>query len=387
MRKLAVIVDTFPRWSERFIARELRELARRGVDFSVFCLKAGDLPDAEDADWHGLIERRVVLPSCLVPSAYIERNRDPDAARRLKAARAELGLSMFSRVSCAEKLTTLLREDKFQHVHAHFANLPSTIGWIAAQSAKIPFSMSVHARDLFVEAQLLKEKLSDAVMVFACHARAAEHLQGKYGDRNKMVLVKHGLPLERHPFSERTPRTSGAPFRLLAAGRFVEKKGFDDLIEAVALSNGVTLILCGDGPLKKNLQARIKKSKLSDVVTVSDPLSGSALQNAYAAADSFVAPHREAADGDSDGVPNTILEAFAAGVPVIGTSAGSMAEVLTEQRGVLSAPADPKSLAAAIAWAREHGAELEQRAAAARAFVEKQYDIQKNIAPLLEMLA
>ena len=63
MRRLAVIVDTFPRWSERFIARELRELARRGVDFSVFCLKAGNLPDDTDADWHGLIERRVVLPS------------------------------------------------------------------------------------------------------------------------------------------------------------------------------------------------------------------------------------------------------------------------------------------------------------------------------------
>src|SRR5476651_1422863 len=115
-KRLAVVVDTFPRWSERFIARELSELRRRGVEFSVFCLKAGTTPAETDPEWAGLIERRVVLPTCLLPNL-----RRLDA--RYELARKELG-TFFRRLGCATKLAELLRAGRFEHVHAHFASLP-----------------------------------------------------------------------------------------------------------------------------------------------------------------------------------------------------------------------------------------------------------------------
>src|SRR6185369_8213744 len=116
----------------------------------------GDEPPAGDPEWDGLIERRVVLPSCILPRGFV-LDGDADMRRRQEAAREALGASFYSKFGCALKFAELLREGKFQHVHAHFANLPSTIGWLAANAAKIPFSMSVHARDLFVEPQALEE--------------------------------------------------------------------------------------------------------------------------------------------------------------------------------------------------------------------------------------
>ena len=80
---LAVIVDTFPRWSERFIARELNELVRRGIAVTVFCLKAGRVPAADDVEWAGWLARRKVIPRYVLP-----KFRPPDDAmqRRLDAA-------------------------------------------------------------------------------------------------------------------------------------------------------------------------------------------------------------------------------------------------------------------------------------------------------------
>src|SRR5260221_10254208 len=80
----AVIVDTFPRWSERFIARELNELKRRGVAFTIYCLKAGDAECEHDPEFADLIAQRVVLPACFLPSFARNLGQDATAKERLK---------------------------------------------------------------------------------------------------------------------------------------------------------------------------------------------------------------------------------------------------------------------------------------------------------------
>src|SRR5205809_6732355 len=92
---VAVIVDTFPRWSERFIARELNELRRRGVDFFIYCLKAGDEACAADPEFSDLIARRVVLPECFIQSAARELGLDAAAIARRKRVDGEMGHTAF----------------------------------------------------------------------------------------------------------------------------------------------------------------------------------------------------------------------------------------------------------------------------------------------------
>lgn len=383
MKKVAVVVDTFPRWSERFIARELQELLRRGVDLTVFCLKAGKLLPNDD-DWRGLLERRVVLPSGLLPGNM--KSLAPEARGRWEEARRFFGLAGYRQLARAAALRNHLLKSGFGHLHAHFANLPSTLGWLAAMEAQLPFSFSVHARDLFLEAQLLERKLAACVRVFTCHARAREFLAAKTVQKDKVCLMHHGLPLD-----QLWMRPSQHGVWILAAGRFVAKKGCDVLIEAAAqpvLANrDVEVILVGEGPERDALAAKIRKLRLERKVSLLDPVDRTELQNAMRAASLFAAPYRTAPDGDADGVPNAVLEAFALGVPVIGTDAGGLSEILTPETGTVVPQNDPAALAQAIAAFMDSPAAAGEKTRAARALIEREYDIRRNIEPLWELVA
>ena len=385
MQKLAIIVDTFPRWSERFIARELQELLRRGIDFSVFCLKSGEpLPD--DGDWRGLLERRVVLPSGLLPKRAMVSA--PVVRQRWEEARRLLGLRGYKALARAAALRDRLLEGGFGHVHAHFANLPSTLGWLAALDAGLPFSFAVHARDLFLEAQLLEQKLTDCVRVFACHVRAQGYLTARTAQQDKVRLMHHGLPLEQYP---RRLELGGPGLGMVAAGRFVPKKGFDSLLEAVArlarARRQVALMLLGDGPEREKLQAKIRALRLEGQAVIKKPVGSAELRDILSGAGLLVAPYRTAGDGDSDGVPNVVLEAFALGTPVMGTDAGGLSEILTPRTGTVVPQNDTAALIQALAEFLEAPRAALPKTQAARELVESDYDIRKNIAPLLELVA
>lgn len=377
--KLAVVVDTFPRWSERFIARECRELLRRGVDLSIFCLRAGDELPRDEHEWDGLIERRIVLPRCLMPSLRSESHLPAAVRARRELVRETLGATAYAKVRCAESLTELLRTHGVTHVHAHFASLPSTIGWLAATECGLTFTFSVHARDLFVDAQLLAQKAADAAAIFCCHGKAFEFLKKEH-PAAKAIHMPHGLPLELFPRRAKNP--VGVP-HLLAAGRFVEKKGFFELLEALAepelLKAEWTATLLGDGPLRAKLKARVERLRLGERVKLVDAVSGDALRAEFERAALFVAPYKETADGDADGIANVLLEAMALGVPVVATQSGSAREVVTEATATVIAECSAGAIGAGIGKAIVDSARTVKCADAARALIEERFDVRKNM--------
>lgn len=397
--RVAIVVDTFPRWSERFIARELNELLRRGVDFTIFALRKGTLPPGEDPEWQGLLKRLRVLPS--VPSARtiaatlkaMPSLRRGETRRRLHAVRKGLGPAGIMRLARGHALGALVAEGGYTHVYAHFANWPSTIGWLGAYDSQRPLVLSVHARDLFVEAQLLDEKIRDAVAVFACSSVACECVRQAPGGAAKAVLMPHGLPLELFAFrppESRQPRHAGRA-DLLAAGRFVPKKGFADLLDALAhpalADRSLCLTLLGDGPERKALDRETARRGLSGRVEIRLPESGPHLRQMLAESTVFVAPYRAAGDGDQDGIPNVVLEAFALGTPVVATGAGGLPEAVTEATGRVAREGDASSLAATIAAALDDPEGSARRAHAARKLVEARHDIRTSIEPLARLFA
>jgi glycosyltransferase involved in cell wall biosynthesis len=381
MARLAVVVDTFPRWSERFIAREVAELLRRGIDTTVFALKTSPLPDPQDADWAGLADRAVVLPFCIVPALTLRKDRK--LAAKFEEIRNRIDASSLSRLNCMPSLLDLLRRGKFTHVHAHFAGLPSTIAWLAAEALGLPFTMSVHARDVFVEAQLLEEKLAAAQRVFCCHFTSCAYLKERTKDSQKVVLMHHGLPLDRYRFTWH-PRPNVRPLRLFSAGRFVEKKGYADLLTAMPVSGAYALTLAGDGPARRRLERIIRERGMQERVVIRDPLSSSELEQHFRTADIFIAPFRQAADGDIDGVPNTVLEAFAFGLPVAGTLAGGLKELLPG-RALLATP-DVPALAAGLADMIEYPERAHGEPLAARRLIEEEFALERAIEPLLSQI-
>lgn len=385
---VAVIVGSFPQWSERFIAREIGELVRRGVQVTIFALRRGTLPFEADAEFDPLRLRLQFLPRTLT-AAVLHLGRPPKGEQR-NAVHRELGLPGLARSMKSRSLVRALRQGGFTHIHAHFANWPSTLGWLAARETGLPFTFSAHARDLFVEPQLLAEKAADAVAFFACHRRAFERLR-KLASGSRAVLMHHGLPLESFPFRE--PRRAAEPARpaqLVCAGRFVPKKGLLDLLIALAhkelRNRTIELTLVGSGDQRWELENTVRQHNLRERVHFTGPESGFRLAERLRLADLLVAPCREADDGDHDGVPNVVLEAFALGVPVVGTDAGSLPEVLTSETGFVAPTANPGALAAAIAESLDRRDEAGARARAARAWIEAHHDIRTSIAPLLRVL-
>jgi glycosyltransferase involved in cell wall biosynthesis len=392
--RLAVVVDTFPRWSERFIARECRELLRRGADLTLFALRRGALPFGADPEFEPLLPRLRVLPTSLSAAMTgltgLLRKRRTEA---LIAVREELGLAGVARTARAMQLAAWLREGQFTHIHAHFANWPSTLAWLAACEAGVPFTFSVHARDLFLEVQLLGEKARDALAIFACHARARERLAEIPSAKSRAVLMYHGLPLEDFPFRE--PDGSHGPSQmasgeLLVAGRFVAKKGLSDLLAALdtpALkARPLRVAFVGDGPERAALERRIAKRGLADRARIVPPESARALRERLLAAALLVVPYREAPDGDRDGLPNVVLEAFALGVPVVGTDAGGLPEILRPETGYVARAGDPESLAREISACLDDPASAARKVRAARRHAEAHHDIRRTIEPLWKLL-
>lgn len=145
--------------------------------------------------------------------------------------------------------------------------------------------------------------------------------------------VIEGEPLPRTPHD--------GPFRILAAGRLVPAKGFDTLVDALAMLPDVEAHIHGDGPLGADLRARIAAANLTDRVH----LHGYAdLAPAMASADLFVLSSRR------EGFGNVIVEAMAAGLPVLATRTPGPAALIDDGvTGWLVQPEDVSALAAAIA--------------------------------------
>ena len=146
-------------------------------------------------------------------------------------------------------------------------------------------------------------------------------------------------------------RDRDGALRLVSAGRLVPAKGFDTLIEACRRARDAglafTLAIHGEGPLEAALRTQIAAAALADRVA----LAGYAdLAPALAAADLFVLASRR------EGFGNVLVEAMAAGLPVLATRAGGPETFIADGRnGFLVAPDDPAALAAALAALADAG--------------------------------
>lgn len=430
--KIAVVVETFPKWSERFIAREVRALARAGCEATVFALKRGRLPLGEDPDWRGLLDRTAFCPSPARALSSSSRNLDLAAARPLRkgaagfsvaearrfeerlalwtkerevtgktaAGLSKLGnIKMKARKAQAAWLAHRLRSGGFDRLIAHFAGLPSTLAWAAAGASGTPFFLAVHARDLFVEPQLPAEKMRAARAVVACHRRALEQLCKIPGGRKKAVLIPHGLPLENFPLrrpaflaeakDENTAAGTKRPL-LLAAGRFVTKKGYLDLTAALSQPALRELpwwaVFFGEGPERQRLQKEIARRGLGKRITLRQPAAGPELWEAMRRARAFLAPYKTAPDGDRDGVPNIILEAMALGVPVVAATGAGPAEIVGERAAFTAPPGNVPAFAAALLSCLQNRQEAYKRAKHARELVRRTRDLRHTAAAWLSLL-
>jgi glycosyltransferase involved in cell wall biosynthesis len=266
-------------------------------------------------------------------------------------------------------------------LYIHFAHRPTTVGRFASLLLGTPFAVSAHAVDVWTSPEReLRVKLRDARVVLSCYEEAQRYLSGVVGGHTPVKLARHGVEIP--PACDRAEAT---PPVLLSVGRLIEKKGLETLVRSAALlrDRGLSfrVEIAGDGPLWPSLQRLVGELELGELVRFLGPLTQDELEPHFARAAVFVLPCQVGPDGNRDGLPNTILEAMARGLPVVSTTLASVREAIDhDHEGLLVPPQSREALAGALAALLEDPAQRERLGQAGRERVVREHDRQ-SLAP------
>ncbi len=393
----------YPRLSETFIAQEILGLERRGLDIRIVSLR-----HPTDKDVHP-VHREIRAPVTYLPEYLYQEPlrvlRGWWRARRLPGYRAARAAWLRDlrrdptpnrgrRFGQALVLAAEMPEGTAR-LHAHFLHTPASVGRYAASMTGLGWSCSAHAKDIWTTPEWEKrEKLASLDWLVTCTRAGFDHLRGLAPGGNgdgRLALVYHGLDFRRFPAAP-GPRAApdgsdpAAPVGLLAVGRAVEKKGFDDLLRALALlpaDLSWRLTHIGGGPLAAALRDQARALGLAQRITWLGARPQDQVLAQYRAADLFVLPCRIGGDGDRDGLPNVLMEAQSQGVAVISTDISGVPELVEHgTTGLLVPERDPAALAAAIAALTADPARRAALAAAGQARVRREFDMAAGIAAL-----
>jgi colanic acid/amylovoran biosynthesis glycosyltransferase len=221
-----------------------------------------------------------------------------------------------------------------------------------------PISVSFYGYDLTREPRLrgrdlYREVFEDAGWLLPNSAYLASRLHDLGAPPEKVRVHRLGIETERFEFHDRSDRPADGAWTALAVGRFVEKKGFEDLVRAVAVGGerlaNLVVEIVGDGPLRSRIESLADSLGVRDRVRLLGWLDREGVAAAMRRADLFVAPSVVAADGDMEGLPLVIVEAMATGLPVVGTEHSGIPEAVRDgESGRIVPEHAPERLAEAI---------------------------------------
>ncbi len=399
-KAVAFILKGYPRLSETFIAQEIRALERHGLKLRLYSLR-----HPTDRVRHA-IHDEIAAPVAYLPeylhqepmrviAAWRRARRRPGyyTARRLwlKDLRRDFSRNRVRRFGQALVLAEDLADD-VTRLHAHFLHTPASVARYAAALRGLPFSVSAHAKDIWTSSTWEKrEKLEACDFAVTCTRANLEHLRA-LAPEGRVQLVYHGIDLARFPppppfVAVRDGSDPAEPVIILSVGRAVEKKGYNDLLDALALlPKGLAwrFVHIGSGPLLPSLRAKAAALGLSARIEWRGVQPQTAVLNALREADLFVLASRRAMGGDQDGLPNVLLEALSQARAVLATLFASVPELITDdETGLLVPPANPAALAAALERLIRDPGLRERLGAASFAHVYRHFGLDACLVPLL----
>jgi len=357
--------------SETFIRRELEQLRRRNWPVFTRLLKGGIGPLK-----HSLkscpegFRLRFIKAACWRVSEEILRS--PIAALRI-----------LKRLPQAAYLAKKTVDTESQLIHAHFAGITADLAAIVARTLGLPWTCSVHAHDVFMASPAsLARRLHTAKRITACSQRAVQKLIDSGVPAERVVLIRHGLPINDFAFDIIQPDEV-----IFAAGRLEPKKGIDTLVRACAVLQTrkvpFTCVIAGSGSQMKALKKLTEKLELENSVYFIGWQSQEETRSHLMDASVLAVPSRCTLHGDSDGIPNILVEALALGTPVVTTTASAANEVVVDSvNGLLVQPDNPELLANALASLLASKELRIRLARSGRLTAEQFFDSSKNIQQL-----
>ena len=253
-----------------------------------------------------------------------------------------------------KKLMGILKEVKAELLHIYFGHiavhlLPLIHAWPR------PSLVSFHGADVMVDLEkpayrIATQQMLEAVRLVLVRSeslgRALINISCPAG---KIRLQRTGIPIEEIPFRPRNWPADGA-WKFLQASRLIEKKGLRVSLRAfakfAASHPAATFTIAGEGPLRSELGREAAELGVADKVFFPGFISQTQLRELFYQSHIFLHPSERGSDGNQEGVPNSMLEAMASGLPVFATEHGGIPEAIENgQNGILVKEGDDQALA------------------------------------------
>ena len=288
-------------------------------------------------------------------------------------------------------LVELLGRDKpalvhvyYGHKAVHFLEMLQAWGgtWV----------VSFHGVDVskFIDAEGYAEKLkivfAEAKMVMARSESLLVKLESLGCSREKLRLNRTPIPLEHLSTAVRTLPADGQ-WRFVQACRLIEKKGILTTLKALAIIKrsqpNFRYLICGEGPLKQKISDTAQHLGLQENVELCGWLTQKQLIAEYQRAHLFLHPSEKTNADDQEGIPNSMLEAMATGLPVVATLHGGIPEAVTNGHdGLLVPEHSPEELAKAIMRMMEDATLFSRCSENAASSVRKNFGSEAQIASM-----
>jgi len=396
---IAVLLSRFPLVTETFILREVIEMERQGQPVRLVPLmrESPAVIHREAVPWTRSALFTPFLSSAILAANARALRRAPTLYLRILAeiVRGSLGslnlllraLALFPKsVYLAERL----QREGVGHVHAHFATHPALAAYVVWRLTGIPYSVSAHAHDIFVRRALLRQKLGGAALVRTISRFNRDLLASLYPELAGRLEVIHA-GVDPRAYEGAGPPPADSP-RLLCVAALKPYKGLPVLVEACRiLRNRGQAFRCdivGEGPGRRSLEATVLRARLQDHVRFRGPQPQDEIGRLLSEANVFVLPSVVAGDGQMEGIPVALMEAMAAGRPVVASRLSGIPELVEDGcNGVLVPPGDAEALADAIAGVLADPSRARAIGERARETIRRDFRIDRVVRTLLDHIA
>lgn len=400
---IAVLVSRFPMIHETYVLREIIELERQGQPILLVPLHRGGsrILHEEAKPW---LRRALYTPAMSLKIASANLRQLVKQPRRYFAVLGRLiaatfidpvvllrSLALFPK---SVHLAATLRASGIRHVHAEFATDPATSAWIMSAVSDISYSFSIHGPDVFVHRLLMRDKIAGAEFIRAVSTFTKAFLSGLYPvlSEGKIEVVHVGVNPEVYADAAAAAAGRGSHRPIIfSAARLTETKAFPVLIDACARLARTGLDfecwIAGEGPQQSEVEDAIRQHDVADRVKLLGPRPQHEIARLIGEADVFVLPSVIAYSGQMDGIPVALMEAMAAGKPVIASAVSAIPELVDDGRsGLLVDVTHPEQLANALRRLIDDPALREQMGHVGQEKVRREFDVQRTAGALLKLL-
>lgn len=397
--KVAYIMSRFPHLPETFILREMIEVERQGLEVALYPLivQTQNVIHPEAQDWMARAHRLPWISGEILSANWRRFTTHPAQYASLfwQVFSGNLpspkffirALAMFPKMI---RMAELMQADGISHIHAHYATHPALAAWVIHRLTGIPYSITAHAHDIYVDRTMLAPKIHDAAFIVAISDFNRQFLARHLGEwvLGKTHVIRCGIQPERYKPTQKQPSER---FEIVSIGSLQPYKGQQYLVEACAIlhQRGLNFRcqIIGGGELRSELEQLIASHNLQGQVILTGPQTQDSVAKMLGEADCYVQPSIITPSGKMEGIPVALMEAMACALPVIATQISGIPElVLPAETGCLVPEKNPEALANAILSYSANPDSAQTLAQKGRNLILNEYTLQDNISMLLLLL-